>query len=85
MDTMNAVLATLGHRQNEIMKVLTLVGSIFIPLTFVAGIYGMNFQYMPELQSRMGYPTVIAVMIFVVIAMLAFFWHKGWVGKRPRR
>jgi magnesium transporter len=82
---MNAVLATLGHRQNEIMKVLTLVGSIFIPLTFVAGIYGMNFQYMPELHSRMGYPTVIGVMIAVVIGMLGFFWHKGWIGRRPPR
>jgi magnesium transporter len=82
VDTMNAVLATLGHRQNEIMKVLTLVGSIFIPLTFVAGIYGMNFEYMPELSAREGYPTVIGVMVFVVVAMLAFFRHKGWIGRR---
>jgi magnesium transporter len=85
VDTMNAVLATLGHRQNEIMKMLTLVGSIFIPLTFVAGIYGMNFEYMPELQTRLGYPMVIGVMFVVVVAMVSFFRHKGWIGRRPPR
>jgi magnesium transporter len=84
VDTMSAVLATLGHRQNEVMKVLTLVGSIFIPLTFIAGIYGMNFEYMPELGSRTGYPIVISVMVLVAIGMVLLFRYKGWIGSRRR-
>jgi magnesium transporter len=83
-DMMGAVLATLGHRQNEVMKVLTLVGSIFIPLTFIAGIYGMNFEYMPELKQRLGYPLVIGVMIAVALGMVALFRAKGWIGTKSR-
>jgi magnesium transporter len=83
-DMMNAVLATLGHRQNEVMKVLTLVGSIFIPLTFIAGIYGMNFEHMPELKQRMAYPIVIGVMIAITIGMLLLFRIKGWIGSRSK-
>ena len=79
-DLMNAVLATLGHRQNEVMKVLTLVGSVFIPLTFMAGIYGMNFEYMPELGFRMGYPLLLVAMVVVAIAMVAYFRYRGWLG-----
>jgi magnesium transporter len=78
-DTMGAVLATLGHRQNEVMKVLTLVGSIFIPLTFVAGIYGMNFEYMPELRSPWAYPAVILLMFGVAAGMVTLFRRKGWL------
>jgi magnesium transporter len=81
-DLMSAVLATLGHRQNEIMKVLTIVGSIFIPLTFMAGIYGMNFENMPELGARAGYPTLLAAMVVVAAAMVYFFWSRGWIGGR---
>jgi magnesium transporter len=84
VDTMSALLAMMSHRQNETMKVLTLVGSIFIPLTFIAGIYGMNFEYMPELQNRLGYPVVISVMAAVAVAMFLFFRHKGWIGNRDR-
>ncbi len=79
-DLMNAVLATLGHRQNEVMKVLTLVGSIFIPLTFMAGIYGMNFEYIPELKYRMGYPLLLLAMVVVAVAMVGFFRYRGWIG-----
>jgi len=85
VDTMAAILATLGHRQNEIMKVLTLVGSIFIPLTFLAGIYGMNFEYMPELGSRTAYPILLAVMGVAAVGMVLFFRHKGWIGRRRNR
>lgn len=81
-DTMSAVLATLGHRQNEVMKVLTLVGSIFIPLTFIAGIYGMNFEHMPELKVRGAYPTVIGLMAVVAVAMVVLFRLRGWIGSR---
>jgi magnesium transporter len=79
-DAMSAILATLGHRQNEVMKVLTLVGTIFIPLTFVVGIYGMNFDYMPELRTRLGYPLVMGGMFVLAVAMLAWFRVKGWLG-----
>lgn len=79
-DAMNAIHAILGHRQNEVMKLLTLVGSIFIPLTFIVGIYGMNFDYMPELRSRLGYPMVMGGMAVLAGAMLAWFRTKGWLG-----
>ena len=79
-DAMSAILATLGHRQNEVMKVLTLVGTIFIPLTFVVGIYGMNFDYMPELRSRMGYPVVMGAMLVVALVMVGWFRARGWLG-----
>ena len=79
-DAMSAILATLGHRQNEVMKVLTLVGTIFIPLTFVVGIYGMNFDYMPELRMRMGYPVVMGAMLALALVMVGWFRAKGWLG-----
>ena len=81
-DTMSAVLATLGHRQNEVMKVLTLVGSIFIPLTFMAGIYGMNFEYMPELKIKAAYPTLMGAMVIVAVGMIMLFRKRGWIGNR---
>ena len=79
-DTMGAVLATLGHRQNEVMKVLTLVGSIFIPLTFMAGIYVMNFEYMPELKVKAAYPILIGAMVIVAVGMVLLFLSRGWIG-----
>jgi len=79
-DAMSAIHAILGQRQNEVMKVLTLVGTIFIPLTFVVGIYGMNFDYMPELRIRAGYPIVMGAMAALALGMLAWFRHKGWLG-----
>jgi magnesium transporter len=81
---MDLHLSTMGHRQNEIMKVLTLMASIFIPLTFIAGIYGMNFENMPELQSRVGYFVVLGVMIVLAGVLLAYFRRRGWLGP-PRR
>lgn len=79
-DAMNAIHAILGHRQNEVMKVLTLVGTIFIPLTFVVGIYGMNFDYMPELRMRQGYPIVMGGMAALALVMLVWFRIRGWLG-----
>ncbi len=76
-------LSQVSHRTNEIMKVLTLMASIFIPLTFIAGIYGMNFESMPELRAARGYPIVLGAMLVVALAMVAYFWHRGWLG-RPR-
>ncbi len=68
-----------SNRMNEVMKVLTIIATIFIPLTFIAGVYGMNFVYMPELTQRWGYPAVLAVMLAVVIAMFIFFRRKRWL------
>jgi len=72
-------LAAVSNRTNEVMRVLTIMASIFIPLTFIAGIYGMNFEHMPELQQPLGYPAVWLVMIAVATTMLVFFHRKGWI------
>ncbi len=82
---MDIYLSTVGYRQNEIMKVLTLMASIFIPLTFVAGIYGMNFEYMPELQRRGAYFMVLCVMVVIAVGMTAYFRRRGWLGRSRRR
>jgi magnesium transporter len=72
-------LSSLSHRMNEIMKVLTIIATIFIPLTFMAGIYGMNFDYMPELNWHWSYPMLWAAMAGVGIAMVAYFRRKRWL------
>jgi magnesium transporter len=82
-DLADAYLSHVSHRTNEIMKVLTLMASIFIPLTFIAGIYGMNFENMPELSSRVGYFVVWGVMISVAVGMTLYFRRRGWVGTSP--
>lgn len=69
-------LSTINNRMNETMKILTLFASIFIPLTFIVGVYGMNFKFMPELDWHYGYPMVMGVMILLVISMLYFFKRK---------
>jgi magnesium transporter len=66
-------------RTNEIMRVLTIIASIFIPMTFVAGVYGMNFQNMPELATPWAYPVTWAVMLGIGLVMLAYFWRKNWL------
>jgi magnesium transporter len=81
---MDIHLSAVGQRTNEVMKVLTIVASIFIPLTFFAGVYGMNFEFMPELEKPGAYPIVIAVMVLLAALMRGYFWYRGWVG-RPRR
>ncbi|MGB5701395.1 MAG: magnesium/cobalt transporter CorA [Polyangiales bacterium] len=82
-DLADAYLSNVSHRTNEIMKVLTLMASTFIPLTFVAGIYGMNFEYMPELRSRNGYFVVWGVMLTVAVGMALYFKRRGWIGTPP--
>ncbi|MEX1257718.1 MAG: magnesium/cobalt transporter CorA [Gemmatimonadota bacterium] len=72
-------LSDMSRRQNEVMKVLTVMASIFIPLTFVVGIYGMNFEYMPELDVRWAYPAVLAGMFAVGLGMLWYFRRRGWL------
>ena len=72
-------LSVISNRMNEVMKVLTIIATIFIPLTFIAGIYGMNFQFMPELAWRPAYFIVLAVMIVVAGGMVYFFHRKKWL------
>lgn len=64
--------SAVSHRMNEIMKVLTIVATLFIPLTFIAGIYGMNFKFMPELERQWGYPIVLLVMAGIGITMFIY-------------
>lgn len=72
-------LSSISNKMNEVMKVLTIIATIFIPLTFITGLYGMNFQYIPELQFRMGYPIVWVVMLTVSGIMLIYFRRKNWL------
>ena len=77
---LNTHLAVVSNRMNEIMKVLTIMASIFIPLGFLAGVYGMNFDDMPELHLPWGYPALLAVMASAAMGMLLYFWRRGWIG-----
>ena len=72
-------LSSISNIMNQIMKVLTIIGTIFIPLTFIAGVYGMNFHYMPELEWRFAYPTLWVVMIIITGIMLLFFKKRKWI------
>jgi len=74
-------LSSASHRLNEVMKTLTIVASLFIPLTFIVGVYGMNFDVMPELRWRWGYPTVWLVMIVLGVALLGWFRRRGWLER----
>ena len=82
-DTLSGMLdvymSSVSNRLNEVMKVLTIIATIFMPLTFIAGVYGMNFKYMPELEWRLGYPLVLGIMIGLGLAMLWFFRKKKWL------
>ena len=77
-------LSSVSYRLNEIMMVLTIIATIFIPLTFIAGVYGMNFKYMPELEWRWGYFIVLLGMGLLSGFMMFYFWKKGWImWKQP--
>ena len=76
----NTYLSVVSNRMNEVMKVLTIMASIFIPLTFMAGIYGMNFSEMPELHVKWAYPGLLTAMVIVAGGMLLYFRRKGWLG-----
>lgn len=66
------------HHMNDIIKILTIVSTIFVPLTFITGVYGMNFDFMPELHNRWGYLTVWGIMLSIGLFMVYFFWRKRW-------
>lgn len=78
-DLTDGYLALASHRLNSVMKVLTIITVIFVPLTFLAGIYGMNFENMPELSSRAGYFIVLGVMLVAAVLQLIFFKRRGWI------
>jgi magnesium transporter len=77
----NLYYAAQGQRMNQIMKFLTVISSVFIPLTFIVGIYGMNFKYMPELDNPKGYFNVLVVMAILSISLLLYFIRKGWLNR----
>ncbi|MCM5662947.1 magnesium/cobalt transporter CorA [Galbibacter mesophilus] len=79
MSLMEMYMSNVSNKMNEVMKVLTIMASIFIPLTFIAGIYGMNFQYMPELDNRYAYFIVLGIMFVILVGMLIFFKRKKWL------
>jgi len=72
-------LSSVSNRLNEVMKVLTIIATVFMPLTFLAGVYGMNFEHMPELKWRYGYVLIWGVMIVIALAMLAYFRRRKWI------
>jgi magnesium transporter len=76
--TLDVYLSSLSNKMNEVMKVLTIIATIFIPITFIVGVYGMNFKWMPELEWHWGYPAVWLVMISIGVFMLISFKRKNW-------
>ncbi|HSI71153.1 MAG TPA: magnesium/cobalt transporter CorA [Gillisia sp.] len=76
---MDMYMTTISHKMNEVMKVLTIIATIFIPLTFIAGIYGMNFEFMPELEWKYSYFVLWGIMLIVFVLMLYFFRRKKWL------
>ncbi len=79
MSLMEMYMTNISNKMNEVMKVLTIMASIFIPLTFIAGIYGMNFDNMPELHTQNGYFVVLGIMVLLFIGMLIYFKNKRWL------
>lgn len=79
-DLRDSYMAMNSNRMNRIMMILTIVSSIFIPLTFIAGVYGMNFEYMPELEMKYGYFFVMGGMTLIGVFMVAWFKYKGWMN-----
>ena len=77
--SLDIYLSSVSYRLNAIMRVLTVITTIFMPLSFIASIYGMNFEYMPELRSPWGYPLVLGVMAAVGVGMLVLFRNKRWL------
>lgn len=83
------LLSSQSNRMNEVMKVLTIIATIFIPLSWIAGVYGMNFSTdspwnLPELNWRFGYFYSLGLMLLIAVAMLVWFWRLGWIGKRGK-
>src|SRR4029453_1529958 len=75
----NLQLSLASQKTNQVMRILTVFSAFFLPLTFLVGVYGMNFQFMPELSHRWGYPAVGAVMVLVTIGIYPWFRKRGWL------
>ncbi|MFT3693470.1 MAG: magnesium/cobalt transporter CorA [Kofleriaceae bacterium] len=78
---LEAYLSVQSNRMNEIMKTLTLISTVMLPITFIAGLYGMNFKHMPELDWYWGYPMALGIMLVIVVVSLVYFRRKGWIGR----
>ncbi|MDI6709613.1 MAG: magnesium/cobalt transporter CorA [Thermoanaerobacterales bacterium] len=78
-ELLDTYMSSVSYRLNDVMRVLTIIATIFIPLTFIVGVYGMNFKYMPELSWRWGYPVVWLIMILISVSMLACFRKRKWL------
>jgi magnesium transporter len=78
VNIMDVKLSVLSHQMNKVMKTLAVISTIFIPLTFIAGVYGMNFENMPELSTRWGYPIVLGGMAVIALIMLLLFKRRRW-------
>lgn len=76
---MDIYLSSVSNKMNEVMKVLTIISTIFIPVTFIAGVYGMNFKHMPELESPYGYGITWGVMLFIMLSLVIYFRRKKWL------
>lgn len=81
---MNSYLSVANNRMSEVMKVLTIVSTIFIPLTFLSGLYGMNFVWMPERDWKWSYPILLGIMLVIALSLLYSFKRRGWFGPRPQ-
>lgn len=79
---MDIYLSSMSARMNSVMKVLAVITTIFMPLTFIAGIYGMNFDYMPELKMHYAYPVTLGIMLLLAIGMIWFFHRLGWLSRK---
>ncbi|NCO75568.1 MAG: magnesium/cobalt transporter CorA [Cyanobacteria bacterium] len=75
---MDVLISSMSNKMNEVITLLTIISSIFIPLTFIAGLYGMNFEYMPELKWRWGYFGTLFLMLLIAGGMTFYFWRRGW-------
>ncbi|HEY3359160.1 MAG TPA: magnesium/cobalt transporter CorA, partial [Polyangia bacterium] len=80
-------LSVTSQRLNEVVKVLTILSTIILPMSLIASIYGMNFRHMPELEWRHGYHVALGLMALVAVVLLGIFWHRGWLGsgRKPPR
>ena len=74
--------SVVANRTNEVMKTLAVLSAIVLPLSLIAGIYGMNFENMPELRSPHGYFATLGVMMLVAVVLLVYFWRRGWIFQR---
>jgi magnesium transporter len=78
-DLRDLYMSSISNRINETMRVLTIISTIFIPLNFIAGLYGMNFDFMPGLHWELGYPVAIGAMVLTTAGMIYYFYRQGWI------